>query len=290
MDSLLRLRLLTDADLPFADSVRALAGWNQTREDWKRLLSLQPKGCFLAEWSGAPAGTALTTVYRQGVGWIGMVLVHPDYRRRGIGRALVQHCIEYLRARGMRCIKLDATPAGRAVYHTLGFQDEWTLRRWALGPRTNLRFAIRDSRFGGRNLMTSDVSLLESLDAAAFGVSRQELVQALAQQSCGGLVLESESGGLAGYGLLRTGSQALYLGPVTAVSAQAGLHLIEGLLAQSEGQKIFWDIPDANTAAVSYAEQSGFSVQRPLTRMFLGENFAAGEPQHQFALAAPETG
>ena len=131
---------------------------------------------------------------------------------------------------------------------------------------------------------------MEPLDAAAFGVSRQELVQALAQESCCALVLESEPGRLAGYGLLRTGSQGLYLGPVTAMSADGGLRLVEVLLAWSEGQKIFWDIPDANTAAVSYAEQSGFTVQRPLTRMFLGENFAPGEPLHQFALTGPETG
>src|SRR5688500_17823494 len=130
MNSPLRLRPLTREDLSFADSLRALAGWNQTLADWERFLALEPDGCFLAEWQGVSAGTATTTVYGAELAWIGMVLVHPEYRRRGIGQALLERCIEYLSKRGVRCIKLDATPEGKRVYANLGFQDEWTLTRW----------------------------------------------------------------------------------------------------------------------------------------------------------------
>jgi ribosomal protein S18 acetylase RimI-like enzyme len=126
----IRVRRLTRTDLPFADTVRALAGWNQTVDDWRRLLRHAPTGCFLAEWNGAPAGTATTTVYGRDLAWIGMVLVHPDYRRRGIGWALLQRCVEHLQERGVRCIKLDATPLGKTMYDRLGFRDEWTLSRW----------------------------------------------------------------------------------------------------------------------------------------------------------------
>src|SRR5437899_5195592 len=109
MNPSLTLRLLTRADLPFADSVRALAGWNQTAADWERILATEPEGCFLAEWNGVPAGTATTTVYGPALAWIGMVLVHPEFRRRGIGRALLEHCIAHLCKRGVRCLQPDAT-------------------------------------------------------------------------------------------------------------------------------------------------------------------------------------
>src|SRR5437870_2531869 len=72
-----QFRLMTAADLDFADSLRALAGWNQTRNDWRRLLTHEPRGCFIAEWDGSPAGTSTTTCYGTDLAWIGMVLVDP---------------------------------------------------------------------------------------------------------------------------------------------------------------------------------------------------------------------
>ena len=287
MNSSLRLRLLTRADLPFADSVRALAGWNQTPDDWQRFLATEPDGCFLAEWSGAPAGTATTTVYGPELAWIGMMLVHPDFRRRGIGRALLQRCVEHLRGRGVRCIKLDATPLGKKVYDELGFKDEWTLTRWECA-RCHPRPTVFDSRI--RPWRDSDARRIDPLDSEAFGVPRNEIVRALAQQSRSALVLESQSGSFAGYGFIRSGSQALYLGPLVAGSAEAGVHLVDALVAQSAAQKIFWDIPDQNDAAVKCAKEHGFTAQRPLTRMYLGENSTPGDPQKQFALAGPELG
>jgi GNAT superfamily N-acetyltransferase len=287
MNSPLRLRLLTRADLPFADSLRTLAGWNQTPDDWRRFLATEPDGCFLAEWNGAPAGTATTTVYGPDLAWIGMMLVHPEYRRRGIGRALLQRCIEHLRGRGVRCIKLDATPLGKKVYDDLGFKDEWTLTRWECltchpGP------TAFDSRI--RPWRDSDDRGIAPLDSEAFGVPRNEILRALAHQSRCALVLESQSGSFASYGFIRSGSQALYLGPLVAGSAEAGVHLVEALVAQSAGQTIFWDIPDQNDVAVKCAKEQGFTAQRPLTRMYLGENSTPGDPQKQFALAGPELG
>ena len=287
MNPSLRVRLLTRADLPFADSVRSLAGWNQTGADWERFLTTEPNGCYLAEWAGAPAGTATTTVYGPKLAWIGMVLVHPDYRRRGIGRALLQHCVEYLRSRGVLCLKLDATPLGKTVYDGLGFQAEWTLARWSGVP------LIARPRPPGpplRPWQSTDKLLVDPLDAAAFGVSRRRILPALVEQSVSALVSESKPGHPAGFGLLRHGSRALYLGPVAATSTQAGIELVEALVARSEGQAIFWDIPVRNAAAVAWAEQHGFTNQRPLIRMFLGQNLVPGDPERQFALAGPETG
>ena len=97
------LRVMRQTDLPFADAVRALAGWNQTLDDWRRFLAIEPDGCYLAERNGQSAGTATTIVYGPTVAWIGMVLVHPDYRRKGVGTALLEQCLTYLRTSGVSC-------------------------------------------------------------------------------------------------------------------------------------------------------------------------------------------
>jgi GNAT superfamily N-acetyltransferase len=282
----LHLRVLRPEDLPFADSLRASVGWNQTLEDWRRFLAMEPEGCFLAEWDGQPVGTATTLRYGSEVAWIGMVLVHSDHRRRGIGRALLNHCIAWLQARGVRCIKLDATPAGKQVYDGLGFKDEWTLARWG-------HPGLRMVKPGSASILpwrTSAAPLLGPLDAAAFGFWREHLLEKLAGQSRSALLVETEPGRIAGYGFIRPGSRATYLGPIVATSAEAGLELVEALLVGAAGERVFWDIPDANSAAVDWARQRGFTQQRMLTRMYLGQNSAASNPCQQFALAGPEVG
>lgn len=280
------LREMTLADLPFAHSLRNVVGWNQTLDDWKRFLELSSTGCFLAGHNGTRAGTAITMCYGQELAWIGMVLVHPDFRGRGLGRSLLNRCLEYLRERGIRCIKLDATPQGKLLYDRLGFQDEWPLTRW---ENRDLRLAGEATGEDIRPHVLSDAHAIEQLDRRAFGVSRAALVNSLLRQCRLALVHESENG-LAGYGVLRQGSRAAYLGPVVAPSPHAGEVLVRSLLAGANGNPVFWDIPDANADAVALARKFDFTPQRHLLRMFLGENQHPGEPGHCFAIIDPAVG
>lgn len=56
-------------------------------------------------------------------GYIWGVYVEPDFRKQGIGRALTQLSIDYLRDMGCTRAVLNASPAGKPVYERLGFQS-----------------------------------------------------------------------------------------------------------------------------------------------------------------------
>ena len=77
---------------------------------------------------------------------------------------------------------------------------------------------------------------------------------------------------------------------MVATSPSVGVALVADLLADHPGDPTFWDIPEPNTAAVNWAAAHGFIRQRPLTRMFLGEDLHPGNAGMQFALAGPEVG
>ena len=113
-------RTLATQDIPFGMSLCRQAGWNQTAADWQMLLEQSRTGSFIAMLDGTEAGTVTTVSYQDRLHWIGMVLAAEEYRRRGIGRALLERAIASVVSQGVVC--LDATPAGKRLYERLGFQ------------------------------------------------------------------------------------------------------------------------------------------------------------------------
>ncbi|MCC6881846.1 MAG: GNAT family N-acetyltransferase [Verrucomicrobiales bacterium] len=283
------LRLMTRADLPVADRLRAQAGWNQTSADWERFLSGAPEGCFVMEAASGVVGTATTLSYGQDLAWIGMVLVDPDHRRRGLGKALLGHCLEHLRSQGISCIKLDATPMGRPLYAALGFQDEWPLTRWATDSAPMVEDTGED---GGdvRQLRPEDWPALLDLDRPAFGVDRAHVLQALVQHGSQVLVRSRRDGTLSGYGMIRPGSRAHYLGPVVASDQDTATTLARSLMIRANGEAVFWDIPDRNAETAQLASDWGLTAQRSLMRMHCGPNLHPGNPSLIHGIVAPETG
>jgi GNAT superfamily N-acetyltransferase len=68
---------------------------------------------------------------------INNVYTAPDWRRRGLARALIEQVLADCRARGVAYATLAATADGVALYRALGFaskEDEMTLRLDAVPP------------------------------------------------------------------------------------------------------------------------------------------------------------
>lgn len=268
----LSIRLLTSDDLEFADSLRAAEGWNQTRADWERLLAHQPDGCFLASWDDRPAGVVTTTVHDGTLGWIGMMLVAPEYRRRGIATALIEQCLEYFQQLKVSCVKLDATPAGTPVYEKLGFQTEWSWQRRALESEIVPQIPLS----GGESFPRYN------WDADIFGADRHAWLSRVAANA---RVVCRESG----YGMLRQGSRAGYVGPISTRDESTADEIIQELLTNLEGHYL-WDLPMQNRHGIELAESLGFRSVRDLNRMWTGERLIVGQPEWQYGYADPGTG
>jgi predicted N-acetyltransferase YhbS len=279
---------LTEADLPGADELRQLVGWNQRMEDWRRFLQMDPRGNFVLAIDDRIVGTVTTLTYGPQLAWIGMMLVHPDHRRQGIGRCLMGRALEYLQGRGVSCIRLDATPAGFPLYQQLGFITEWTLTRWER-PADAEPVLSADPTDVPRPLAEADWASVERLDAEAFGVSRGALLRRLVDQNQETLVWPRE-GPVTGWGLLRSGSRMDYLGPLLCLNSRCSSALVAALLRNAEGRSVYWDVPDDHGEAKATAQCFGFAPIRPLTRMRLGPPIVPSHPRAQFAIADPAVG
>ena len=299
---------MTPADISAGMRLKEIAGWNQTQEDWERFLASDPQGCFVAECNGQVAGTVATIVYDGRFAWIGMVLVDPALRGKGIGTALLLKAIDYLDARKVPCMKLDATPQGKPLYARLGFQVEYEIERHRLtredsrnSPGSGVAPAFRPAsaglKAGATNqagtpapLAAVNLEPILEFDREVFGADRSALLSSLAKSAPELVAVHRSGGGLEGFALGRQGSLADQLGPWAATNASAARAVFEPLLLRSRRPVVFIDVLRDNAWAPALLAARGFQFSRSLTRMYRGENAHPGRPDLLGAILGPEFG
>ena len=321
---MITIRTMTAADVPLAMVLKEQALWNQTPADWQRFLELEPDGCFVALWQGQPAGTAAAFVF-DAVGWIAMVLVHRALRGRGIATRLLEHALAYLDQRGVRTVRLDATPLGRPIYERLGFAPQWELAR--LGgvaavsgavsdcdgrperggshPERSegstlplpiqgeiLRYAQNDMRAGlvpFSALSPAQWAGVAALDQQTSGTDRKRLLVRLDCDAPGAARAVIGDGRLRGFAMLRSGSRATQIGPAVALDDEAGHALLHLMAQQATGRAIFIDVPEDNLPAIRWAQSQSLAVERRFTRMIRGQPIVE-RPEYLWASSGPEKG
>jgi GNAT superfamily N-acetyltransferase len=278
----MNLRTLKTDDIAAGMRLKDLAGWNQTPADWRCFLESSPQGCFAAEVDGQVVGTAATIIYEERFAWIGMVLVDPEFRGRGIGTRLLRKTIEHLDAIGIGTMKLDATPAGRPIYQKLGFKDEYEIERWLL------KRSVPDAASSADLHPVSDRVL--QLDREIFGADRSPLLRSLAAENPDFALAAERDGEIAGYTFGRRGTLADHLGPWMARDEETAAALLDEFLGRSSRETIFVDGLKDRGFVAELLQARGFKVSRPLTRMVRGPNSYPGRPELLCAILGPEFG
>ncbi|MCR8723165.1 GNAT family N-acetyltransferase [Frigidibacter sp. ROC022] len=272
-------RDLTADDLPALMALVREAGWNQTPEDWRGMLA-RGKGRGLADCTDRIIASALTLPYGATLGWIGMVLVAGEWRKRGCATRLLKDCIAELRGAG-RVAGLDATPAGRPVYEKLGFAGSRGIARWRRPASAPSGGITPGTRLAG----PGDLDRITALDGACFGAPRPALIRDLCARA-------EPIGWVAGedaFLLHRAGLKARQIGPICAPDLATAGQLLDSALA-AFGEALVIDACETRSGFDALLEARGFAVERRFTRMYLGAPAPTGDPERLFAIAGPELG
>ena len=112
-----------------------------------------------------------TVRYGTRFGWIGMVLVDPAVRGRGIGTRLLDHALALLS--DMPLVRLDATSAGHPLYLTRGFAEEGQINRLQ-GFAPALAQPVPE---GVRPMSEQDIADVSALDELVFGANRAAMLR-----------------------------------------------------------------------------------------------------------------
>ncbi len=275
----LPLAPLGKRDIAGCMALSAEAGWNQTPDDWTLFLD---RGTVFGL-SGAdqhPVATGAILPYGNQFAWISMVLVTSAHRRARIGTRILETCCSELTRRSLVAV-LDATPAGEQVYRPLGFEPLFGLTRWQ-GEGAG-RAATPP---GIRSMRDTDLAIVATIDAAAFGAQRSFLHDSFFRRAPR-LAFMTETGD--GFALARTGRLATQIGPIVATNEATAAALLATALDACAGP-VFLDLCDRWKSLARELERRKFTVQRPFLRMALRHRAPFGDPARTFVVAGPEFG
>lgn len=274
-------RALAFADLAGCMALSSEAGWNQTEDDWKLILE-HGRGHGLFDGSRLIASAAIMP-YGERFGWICMVLVAIDERRKGHATRLMRCTLSTLQA--MRLVPgLDATADGREVYARLGFSDVYRITRL----RADWRASGLADKVGARVRPIGDAEFaaVAAYDAAAFGAGRERLLAALRSRRPD-LALAAGLVDIEGFLLARDGRLATQLGPLVADDDGTARALLSRALQRVTGPLII-DLADRHAVTRAWLESLGFTAERSFTRMLLGRTRPFDVPDRIVAVAGPE--
>jgi len=289
MQSNLIIRSMQPGDLAFATELTAGEGWvSENRLTLDGFYMHDPHGCLLAEEAGNPCskplGICIATRYGT-CGFIGELIVHPDARGLGIGAALLNHAVKYLRQCGSHTIYLDGVVKAVPLYERKGF-----------------RKISRSYRFSGilhskstpqvRIMQKNDLADVFNLDHLAFGADRgfflarrQSLFPELAH-----VMLISKR--IIGFILGRRGEGWIAAGPwVVSPEVVNPLPLLEKLANEVGEVSISLGILSSNLPAVALIRSLGF-IERPDSpwRMALGPQDDLGASPQCIAVGSAAKG
>ncbi len=282
----LDFREMTEADLEDGLCLSRASGWNQTIEDWRLLLSLGPGLFRVGVEGGRIVASGGAVRYGDALAWICMILVDPEHRGRGIGTRVFDDVLARteaaVRADGLRCVGLDATPAGRGIYLQRGFVG---------GPglvRMRAERAAAHAPAGVRPLAAEDLAAVLAFDRSVFGADRGAALR-WAFASAPDLAWVGRGAGTTAYCFGRHGDHSDHAGPVVAEDPALARDLVSACLSRPLNRPLIVDAR-VEPSWLAVLTGMGFREQRPFTRMYRGDARPAARPALEPAVFGPEFG
>jgi ribosomal protein S18 acetylase RimI-like enzyme len=275
--SVCRIRPFGRRDIRFAVTQTEREGWDSTPASFELCLEHDPAGCFIAVADDEPVGMVTTTRYAR-TAWIGHLIVSPEHRVRGIGRALMERAMAHLTDQGVATIRLEADPPGMHLYRQLGFVEEFESLRF------RLREAGRRKRGPIEPIEAGGLVQTAAFDRDHFGDDRSRLLGLLSDRADAALE-GREAGRLTGYVFAVPGRGVTRLGPWVAVDGDCAQTLLRSVVAELPGRTFGVGAPAANRDAQHLFRSHGFERLKSSVRMVYGEPAGAGRPRCLYGIA-----
>jgi ribosomal protein S18 acetylase RimI-like enzyme len=263
-------------------------GWGHARRDVERCWNLEPNGCFIAESEDKPVGHIFSVLFGE-IGWIGLLIVNPEKRGKGIGGALMEATINYLEENGARTIKLEAVEEAAPLYRRLGFDAFDSLRFRGKPGRSEEQPHRPETAF---LMHENDISEIAEFDAQYFGANRLSILRRLYGDFSQYCFAAKENQRINGYIMARKTLDELWLGPWICADSQVAGFLFDALFesVRKEATYLRLGFPALNTNARKLVEKLGFHLVGKSIHMIRGDRKNQGDVTCIYGIGGPEKG
>jgi GNAT superfamily N-acetyltransferase len=273
------IRIMAENDIAFAVSMTDMERWGYLATDFGRLISLEPKGCFVAWQENTPVGIVTTSSYGS-YAFIGTLIVNKSYRGAKIGEALMINSIDYLGKRGVTTIELDGVFEALSLYRRLGFKDKYF----------SYRFNTIAEKGDGepQRFEPSMLADLIVFDKNMTGLERERYLTAFAEDFADSIyILKTDA--VHAYAVVRPRAEKrIALGPMVADSLESAERLILPILKKYNGYRIGIGVLEPNRLFIELLRRLKFQHTVPCLRMYLGRRLQYEE--HICGIISPEKG
>jgi len=238
-------------------------GWNPGLDDSLAFHDADPSGFFVGAIGEVPVGSISVVKYGDSFAFLGLYIVHPDFRGKGYGKAIWNAGMAS--AEGST-IGLDGVEAQQPSYRKAGFEPAYkTIRFGGIAkpaPQSpQLAQAVSDKTDG-----------IARYDSSIFPASRPEFISAWCTSRKGRKsAVVRKSGKIRGYGTIRRCYEGYKIGPLFAADADTAAALVAQLVTEANGARIFIDVPADNAEAIALAEAIGLEPVLETMRMYRGQ-------------------
>ncbi|MEZ5359364.1 MAG: GNAT family N-acetyltransferase [Candidatus Zixiibacteriota bacterium] len=261
---MIHIHEMSEADIPYGMERTDTEQWGYSVADYKRLLFLSPKGCFIARDDDQRVGLITTVQYGE-YAFMGTLIVQPEYRSQKIGDKLIHAAIEYLTGRGVKTIEFDGVFSAVPWYRRLGFKDKYlSLRFFRLPNHIHFDSTMKlHADFTPDELLQFDRRLTKR-DRSIF------LRRYLAEFSDSLFV--AGNGRIEGYAFVKPlPENGYYIGPCIAESSEITEMLLNEILQRFGQYRLSLGVPDINANDIAIYRRYGFQHTLPSLRMYDGE-------------------
>ncbi|MFL0490069.1 GNAT family N-acetyltransferase [Bacillus sp. AFS054943] len=228
-------------------------GWDYNTEEIETIFN---SGIVYGVWNEKEEliASAAIILYGENLASIGMVIVHPDYKGRGIGKIITDACIKSVSAHTP--IMLIATDEGKPLYEKLGFRAVSYVSKYICNSyNTNHKCAGNEEYM--MDYKEGDLEEIIKIDECAFGTNRKEFLKKRIMQSEQCTVVKDKEQKVLGYGLSVQTPENKIIGPVVAKNDEMAMDIVHYLAKWHKG-KLRMDVPEGKANFMKSLEDFGF--------------------------------